>query len=133
MITVGERSRRCGSVSGEQEGGKGASLDLLQLTNARPKDGYGQFLCVLLHHILGQHFGVGIGVRITLDYRRRQRVQRVLVQALGQLERIVASHHAAVELLLDVSQVGVCECSGYMHQCLKEIREVKQVNKGMKL
>lgn len=88
---------------------------------------------MLLHHILGQHFGVGICVRITLDYRRRQRVQRVLVQALGQLERIVASHHTAVELLLDVSQVGVRECRRHVHQCLNRIREDKQMNRGVKM
>lgn len=83
---------------------------------------------MLLHHILGQHFGVCIGVRITLDYRRCQRVQCVLIEALGELHRIVGRHGAAVELLLDVSHVAVCECRRYMHQCLPRRGYVLGIN-----
>lgn len=85
---------------------------------------------MLLHHILGQHFGVCVGVRITLDYRRRQRVQCVLVEALGELHRIVRTHFAAVELLLDVSHVAVGECRRYVHQCLPREGYVLAIDVG---
>lgn len=89
------------------------------LTNAWPKYGHGQFLCILLHHILSKHFGVGICIRISLYDCRRQRIQRVLVQALSQLEGIVASHWAVVKLLLDVPHIAVGKCGRDMHESLR--------------
>lgn len=43
----------------------------------------------------------------------------MLVQALSQLEGIVSSHCAAVELLLDVAQIAVSKCGRDMHESLR--------------
>lgn len=63
-----------------------------------------------MHDILGQDFGEGVCVRIPLDDGRRKGVQGVLIEALAQLEGVLARHGATVESLLDVPHVAVCKC-----------------------
>lgn len=97
-------------------------LTKIELTNARSEDGDWQILCALLHDILGQDFGKGICVRITLDDGRRQGVEGVLVEALAQLEGVLAGHGAAVELLLDVTHVAVRKCCGDVDEGLDKMK-----------